>query len=78
MAREIKDIKEFVELARRADVKSAVVKTNKKINAKGKAFKQTKFKVRGLKHLYTLVLNDTAKAKKLQQSLPPTLEIKNL
>ncbi|RLV93697.1 Pre-mRNA-splicing factor 18 [Spathaspora sp. JA1] len=78
MAREIKDIKEFVELARRADIKSAVVKVNKKINANGKKFKQTKFKVRGSKYQYTLVVNDASKAKKLQQSLPPTLKITNL
>lgn len=76
--REIKDIKEFVELARRADIKSAVVKVNKKINANGKPFKQTKFKVRGSRYQYTLVVNDSTKAKKLQQSLPPTLEIKTL
>lgn len=78
LQREITDIKEFVELARRADIKSAVVKVNKKINANGKKFKQTKFKVRGTRYQYTLVVNDAAKAKKLQQSLPPTLEIKNL
>lgn len=78
MAKEIKDIKQFVELARRSDVKSGVIKTNKKVNASGKVFKQTKFKVRGARYNYTLVVNDAAKAKKLQQSLPPTLEIKNL
>ncbi|CAN3365399.1 large ribosomal subunit protein eL38 [Diutina catenulata] len=78
MAREIKDIKEFVELARRSDVKSAIVKVNKVLNARGKPIKQTKFKVRGARYQYTLVLNDAAKAKKLQQSLPPSLEIKNL
>ena len=44
MAREIKDIKEFVELARRSDIKSAIVKVNAKVNANGKKFKQTKFK----------------------------------
>ncbi|KAM9904989.1 hypothetical protein OXX79_002423 [Metschnikowia pulcherrima] len=73
--KEIKDIKEFVELARRADIKSATVKVNKKINPKGKVFKQTKFKVRGARYQYTLVVNDSSKAKKLQQSLPPSLEI---
>lgn len=76
--KEIKDIKEFVELARRADIKSAVVKVNKKTNANGKPFKQTKFKVRGTRYQYTLVVNDITKAKKLQQSLPPSLEIKTL
>ncbi|VEU22367.1 DEKNAAC103491 [Brettanomyces naardenensis] len=75
MAREITDIKQFVELARRADVKTATVKTNYKLNAKGKTFKQTKFKVRGAKYLYTLIVNDATKAKKLIQSLPPTLNV---
>ncbi|KAG7194517.1 60S ribosomal protein L38 [Scheffersomyces spartinae] len=78
MAREIKDIKEFVELARRSDIKSAVVKVNKKLNANGKVIKQTKFKVRGTKYQYTLVVNDASKAKKVQQTLPPSLTIKTL
>lgn len=78
MAREIKDIKQFVELARRADVKSASIKTNTKINAAGKKFKQTKFKVRGSKNLYTLVLNDAEKAKKVVQTLPTTLKVTTL
>ncbi|QWW23022.1 hypothetical protein CA7LBN_001823 [Candidozyma auris] len=75
---EIKDIKEFVELARRADIKSAVVKVNKKTKANGKSFKQTKFKVRGKRYQYTLVVDDVSKAKKLQQSLPPSLKITSL
>ncbi|CAK9440411.1 60S ribosomal protein eL38 [Lodderomyces beijingensis] len=78
MAREVKDIKEFLELARRGDVKSAIIKVNNKINTNGKKFKQTKFKVRGSRYAYTLVINDATKAKKLQQSLPPTLTVKNL
>ncbi|KAK6462645.1 putative 60S ribosomal protein L38 [Scheffersomyces coipomensis] len=78
MAREITDIKQFVELARRSDIKSAVVKVNQKVNANGKKFKQTKFKVRGARYQYTLVVNDASKAKKLQQSLPPTLKLTNL
>lgn len=65
-------------MARRSDIKSAVIKVNNKLNANGKKFKQTKFKVRGVRYQYTLVVNDAAKAKKLQQSLPPTLEIKSL
>lgn len=76
--KEIKDIKEFVELTRRADIKSAVVKVNEKIAANGKVTKQTKFKVRGKRYQYTLVVNDSSKAKKLQQSLPPSLDIKTL
>lgn len=75
LQREIKDIKKFLELTRRADVKSASIKVNKKINAAGKVSKQTKFKVRGSRHLYTLIVADEDKAKKLQQALPSTLEV---
>lgn len=78
MAREITDIKQFLELTRRADVKTATVKINKKINKAGKSFRQTKFKVRGSKNLYTLVVNDAGKAKKLIQSMPPTLKVNRL
>ncbi|CCE65279.1 hypothetical protein TPHA_0K01460 [Tetrapisispora phaffii CBS 4417] len=78
MAREITDIKEFLELTRRSDVKTATVKINKKLNKNGKPFRQTKFKVRGTKNLYTLVINDAGKAKKLIQSLPPTLKVNKL
>lgn len=38
---------------------------------KNKTTKQTKFKVRCQKYLYTLVLKDSDKAEKLKQSLPP-------
>ncbi|ODV83525.1 hypothetical protein CANARDRAFT_29963 [[Candida] arabinofermentans NRRL YB-2248] len=75
MAREITDIKQFVELARRSDVSTATIKTNSKLNSVGKKFKQTKFKIRGSKYLYTLIVNDATKAKKLIQSLPPTLKV---
>ncbi|CDK28165.1 unnamed protein product [Kuraishia capsulata CBS 1993] len=75
MQKEIKDIKKFVELSRRGDVKTATIKVNKKVNSVGKPFKQTKFKIRGTKSLYTLTVDDEEKAKKLSQSLPPTLEI---
>ncbi|CAL9727689.1 large ribosomal subunit protein eL38 [Monosporozyma servazzii] len=78
MAREITDIKQFLELTRRADVKVATIKINKKLNKNGKQFRQTKFKVRGSKNLYTLIVNDAGKAKKLIQSLPPTLEVNKL
>ena len=78
MAREVSDIKEFLELTRRADIKTATIKINKKVNAKGKSFRQTKFKVSGSRNLYTLIVNDAAKAKKLIQALPPTLEVQKL
>jgi hypothetical protein len=75
MAREIKDIKQFIELTRRADIKSASIKINKKLNAKGKVVKESKFKIRGSKHLYTLSVIDADKAAKLRQALPSTLEV---
>ncbi|ODQ62030.1 hypothetical protein WICANDRAFT_26376, partial [Wickerhamomyces anomalus NRRL Y-366-8] len=76
--REIKDIKKFVELSRRSDVKSASIKSNKKVNAAGKVFKETKFKIRGARYLYTLTVADAEKASKLTQTLPTTLKITEL
>ncbi|KAH3682220.1 hypothetical protein WICPIJ_006811 [Wickerhamomyces pijperi] len=78
MAREIKDIKQFIELTKRADVKNASIKTNKKVNANGKIVKETKFKIRGAKYLYTLVVADASKTEKLIQALPSTLEVTQL
>ncbi|CAH2447083.1 60S ribosomal protein L38 [Komagataella phaffii] len=78
MPRQITDIKKFVELTRRADVKSATVKTNSKFNSKGEKYQQTKFKVRGARYLYTLIVEDADKAKKLVQSLPPQLKVTKL
>lgn len=78
MAREIKDIKQFIELTKRADVKSASIKTNKKVNAAGKVVKETKFKIRGSRYLYTLVVADASKTEKLIQALPSTLEVTQL
>ncbi|ODV98085.1 hypothetical protein PACTADRAFT_185529 [Pachysolen tannophilus NRRL Y-2460] len=78
MAREITDIKQFIELSRRSDIKTATIKTNVKFNKVGKKFTETKFKIRGSKNLYTLVVKDVAKSKKLQQSLPPTLTVETL
>ncbi|KAI0472110.1 ribosomal protein L38e [Xylariaceae sp. FL0804] len=70
MPQEIGDIKKFIEICRREDAKSARIKKNKP--------NQTKFKVRCSKHLYTLILNDSTKADKLKQSLPPNLQIKEV
>ncbi|OCL13349.1 ribosomal protein L38e [Glonium stellatum] len=68
MPSEVSDIKQFIEICRRKDAKSARIKKNKKSN-------QTKFKVRCQRYLYTLVLKDSDKAEKLKQSLPPGLTI---
>ncbi|KAL0958897.1 hypothetical protein HGRIS_014215 [Hohenbuehelia grisea] len=73
MPKEIRDIKAFIEIARRKDASQARIK---KIAAKtvgGKA--QTKFKVRCSRYLYTLSVDDPDKAEKLKQSLPPGLTV---
>ncbi|KAL2760487.1 hypothetical protein ACRALDRAFT_1073682 [Sodiomyces alcalophilus JCM 7366] len=71
MPREIGDIKQFIEIARRKDASSARIKKNKNNS-------QVKFKVRCQRFLYTLVLKDSDKAEKLKQSLPPQLQIKEV
>ncbi|KAF8464605.1 60S ribosomal protein L38-1 [Kalaharituber pfeilii] len=67
MPKQVHDIKQFIELCRRKDAKSARIKKNTSTSIK--------FKVRCSRHLYTLVLNDAEKADKLRQSLPPGLTI---
>ncbi|KAL4979727.1 ribosomal L38e protein family-domain-containing protein [Aspergillus desertorum] len=64
MPREVSDIKQFIELARRKDASSARIKRNRKTQ-------QIKFKVRCSRFVYTLALKDSDKADKLKQSLPP-------
>ncbi|KAH8924153.1 ribosomal protein L38e [Atractiella rhizophila] len=86
---EIKDIKQFLEIARRKDAKAARIKrtypranakpsvaaATKKSKALDSAQPVTKFKIRCSKYLYTLVLADAEKAEKLKQSLPPGLTV---
>ncbi|CAG0885960.1 unnamed protein product [Cyprideis torosa] len=69
MPKEIKEIKDFLLTARRKDAKSVMIKKNPK---------DTKFKVRCSRYLYTLVVQDREKAEKLKQSLPPGLLVKEL
>jgi large subunit ribosomal protein L38e len=66
MAREIKEIKEFLVTARRKDTKYVKVK---------RAKDYVKFKARTSKYLYTLKLTDLDKADKLKQSLPAGLTV---
>ncbi|KAF2015699.1 ribosomal protein L38e [Aaosphaeria arxii CBS 175.79] len=68
MPSEVSDIKQFIEICRRKDAKSACIKKNKPSN-------NIKFKVRASRFVYTLVLKDADKAEKLKQSLPPGLTI---
>ncbi|KAL9081988.1 MAG: hypothetical protein Q9159_006835 [Coniocarpon cinnabarinum] len=68
MPAELTDLKQFIEICRRKDAKSASIK-------KARKTKQTKFKVRCSRRLYTLSIKDSDKADKLRQSLPPNLVI---
>lgn len=69
MPKQINDIRDFLQKARRADAKLVKIR---------KRDAQTKFKIRCSRHLYTLVVTDAEKADKLTQSLPPGLERKNI
>ena len=69
MPKQITDIRDFLQKARRSDAK--LVKIRKRSS-------QTKFKIRCSRHLYTLVVKDSEKADKLTQSLPPGLERKDI
>jgi large subunit ribosomal protein L38e len=61
--KQITEIKDFLLTARRKDARSVKIKKTKT--------GVTKFKVRCSKYLYTLCVQDTEKADKLKQSLPP-------
>ena len=64
MPKQITDMRDFLQKARRADAKNVKIR---------KRSHQTKFKIRCSRHLYTLVVTDSEKADKLTQSLPPGL-----
>ncbi|KAG8722069.1 hypothetical protein FRC08_007490 [Ceratobasidium sp. 394] len=93
MPKEIRDIKEFITIARRKDAKcessqfpptskltiSSLAARVKKTAPKVAGGKTvTKFKIRCSRYLYTLALDDAEKAEKLKQSLPPGLEVQEL
>ncbi len=69
MPKQISDIRDFLQKARRKDAQ--IVKIRRRSS-------QTKFKIRCSKLLYTLVVTDADKAEKLTQSLPPGLEKKDI
>jgi large subunit ribosomal protein L38e len=66
----VDEIKEFLMNARKSDASHMVIFRPKKSNSK-----ITKFKLRTKKYLYTLVVRDSQKAKKIEESLPPTLKV---
>lgn len=69
MPKEITDIRDFLQKARRKDAK--LIKIRKRSD-------KTKFKIRCSRLLYTLVVTDSEKAEKLTQSLPPGLQRKDI
>ncbi|TDL22529.1 putative 60S ribosomal protein L38 [Rickenella mellea] len=77
MPKEVKDIKQFLQIAQRKDAVSARIKKTKS-RAAGKVTTTTKFKVRCKRFLYTLRLDDSEKAQKLEQSLPPGLKVEEV
>ena len=64
MPKQISEIRQFLQMARRKDAKSVKIK---------RTGVETKFKIRCSRYLYTLVVKDKDKANKLTHSLPPAL-----
>ncbi|KAI0029700.1 ribosomal protein L38e [Vararia minispora EC-137] len=73
MPKELADIKDFIALSKRKDARAARIKKIAAAAPGGKT--RTKFKLRCSRYLYTLSLDDSEKAEKLKQSLPPGLKI---
>ena len=71
--KEITAIKEFLQTLKRKETKQVKVKKTKK-----NGVVITKFKVRCARYLYTLKLDNEAKAKRLQSSLPPNTTVVEL
>eukprot|EP00401_Gymnodinium_catenatum_P047405 CAMPEP_0117489178 /NCGR_PEP_ID=MMETSP0784-20121206/16900_1 /TAXON_ID=39447 /ORGANISM="" /LENGTH=69 /DNA_ID=CAMNT_0005283895 /DNA_START=32 /DNA_END=241 /DNA_ORIENTATION=- len=69
MPKQITEIRQFLQIARRKDARSVKIKRNGS---------ETKFKIRCSRFLYTLVMKDKDKAEKLKQSLPPSLQKKEI
>lgn len=79
MPKQIQDIKQFLEICRRTDAKCILLDPTfltaaariQKSYSKLTQSKQTKFKVRCSRFVYTLAIDDLDKADKIRQSLPP-------
>eukprot|EP00448_Togula_jolla_P009759 CAMPEP_0170600372 /NCGR_PEP_ID=MMETSP0224-20130122/17299_1 /TAXON_ID=285029 /ORGANISM="Togula jolla, Strain CCCM 725" /LENGTH=69 /DNA_ID=CAMNT_0010925093 /DNA_START=83 /DNA_END=292 /DNA_ORIENTATION=+ len=69
MPKQITEIRSFLQIARRKDARVVKIKKNAT---------ETKFKIRCSRYLYTLVMKDKDKAAKLKQSLPPSLQKKEI
>jgi len=65
-------LKEFIKIMRRE--KKHLPKAEKITIKKNKKTTITKFKLRTPKYLFTLKVDDTTKAEKIMQSIPPNLK----
>lgn len=79
MAKQIREVRQFLATTRRKDAtRVTIVKVHKKPHfssgSSSGASVTTKFKIRCSRYLYTLVVKDKEKAQKLEDSLPPTLK----
>ena len=72
MPKEIKDLKEFIEIMRRG--KSHLPKSDRITIKKSKKSNITKFKLRTPKYLLTLKVEDRNKAQRIMDSIPPNLK----
>lgn len=70
---ELTEIKDFLQITRRADARLVVIKKPKKSHPG-----PLKFKVRCSRYRYTYVVHDRAKAEKLRLSLPPGLKVQEI
>ncbi|BGP57838.1 Ras GTPase tem1 [Rhodotorula sphaerocarpa] len=76
---EVKEIKTFLEYARRKDARQVTIKKSAARKAGSNAtVTKYKFKLRCSRYLYTFCLADSDKAEKLRQSLPPTLKVNDV
>jgi len=82
MPKQVQDIKQFLEICRRKDARCSLppflpswtlAARIQKSYSKLSQSKQTKFKVRCSRFVYTLAIDDSDKADKIRQSLPPCM-----
>jgi Ribosomal L38e protein family len=84
MPKQVQDIKQFLEICRRDDARCISLSIHppnflaariQKSYSRLTSSKQTKFKVRCSRFVYTLAIDDSDKADKIRQSLPPCISI---
>ena len=72
MPKEIKDLKEFIEIMRKG--RGHLPKSDRITIKKSKKSNITKFKLRTPKYLLTLKVEDRNKAQRIMDSIPPNLK----